>query len=93
MQNVSLIPNIEELNEMSRMEITDIDRMSLVDITTIRIDQTLPIETRMQQYLKQIRNPYCFLCGGTPVRVRFSETEKTLDDAVKCHYLSLKKLD
>jgi len=86
------MPNLKQLDEMSRMEIDRIDRNILVDVKTVDIDTSLPIENRMLRYLEQIKNPYCFLCGGTVVKVRFSDTGKTLDEAVKDHYFGLKNL-
>jgi len=84
--------SVMQLDEMSRIEISSIDRNSLVDIKTVKIDTSLPIAKRMVQYLEQIKNPYCFSCGETPIRIRFSDTGKTLDKAVKDHYLGLKTL-
>ncbi|MDR1736279.1 MAG: hypothetical protein LBR85_05350 [Oscillospiraceae bacterium] len=81
------------LDEMSRADIAGIDPASLTDIKTVQILPSLPVEQRMSDYLRQIGNPYCFLCGKTPVKVRFTESEKTLDEAVKDHYLNLKNLE
>lgn len=84
--------NLKQLDEMSRMRMDRIDRDILIDIKTVDIDTSLPIDNRMLRYLEQIKNPYCFLCGGTVVKIRFSDTGKTLDEAVKNHYLGLKNL-
>jgi mevalonate kinase len=92
MQTANLLPDAAELDVFSRMEIKSVDRASLIDIKSVTIDKSLPIEKRMRQYLEQIKNPYCFLCGKTPVKVTFSEVGKTLDEAIKDHYLGLKTL-
>lgn len=86
------MPDMIQLDEMSRVEIACMDRSALVDIKTIQIDTSLPITKRMVRYLAQIKNPYCFRCGQTPVRIRFSDTGKTLDEAIKDHFIGLKTL-
>lgn len=86
------MPSVMQLAEMSRIEINTIDRSSLVDIKTVKIDSSLPIAKRMLRYLDQVKNPYCFRCGETPVKIRFSQTGKTLDEAIKDHYIGLKTL-
>lgn len=80
------------LDEMSMITVDKIDKNTLFDIKTVKIDASLPVTERMQQYLEQVKNPYCFMCSGTPVRIRFSDTGKTLDEALKSHFLGLKNL-
>ncbi len=84
--------DISNLEEMSRTEIDKVDRSTLVDIKSVQISTSLPIAKRMLQYLEQIKNPYCFLCGNTPVRVQFSDKGKTLDEAIKSHFQELNNL-
>ena len=36
-----------------------IDRDDLVDISTVKIDQSLPRDERIADYIRQIKNPYC----------------------------------
>lgn len=84
--------NIVHLDEMSWTKIEKIDKNTLVDIKMVRIDTSIPIAKRMLLYLDQIKNPYCFLCGETPVKIRFSYTGKTMDEAIKSHFLGLKAL-
>lgn len=79
-----------QLQKMKSAEITQIDRDSLVDICSIHIDTALPAVQKMQSYLEQIGNPYCFLCGDTPVRIRFVSESKTLKQALGDYFLRLK---
>ena len=39
----------------------------LVDINSVAIDLTLPREDRITEFLKQIKNPYHFECGGIEI--------------------------
>jgi len=70
---------------------SEIDRASLVNIHTIKIDKNLPAARRAEQYLEQIRNPYCFLCGDSVVRVRFAEDGGDLKAHLKNYFVSCKK--
>ncbi len=77
----------EQLEKMKYRSIEEIDRSELVDIQNIKIDTQLPSDIRMLQYLEQIKNPYCFLCGDTPVRISFQEEGKELDDLLKHYFI------
>jgi hypothetical protein len=66
---------LERLKKKAREDV-DIDK--LVDIRNVHIDKKLPAEKRMQEFIKQIKNPYVYKCGDTVVRVKFTGTE-TLD--------------
>jgi len=70
---------------------TEIDRSQLVDIHTIKLDKNLTAAQRAEQYLEQIRNPYCFLCGESVVRVRFTPDGGELKDHLKNYFVSCKK--
>lgn len=51
----------------------------LVDITSVKIETSLPQPQRMANYLHQIKNPYCYTDGGTVVKLTFSQTDVTLE--------------
>ena len=70
---------------------TAIDRASLVDIHTVKLDKDLPAAQRAEQYLEQIKNPYCFLCGDSVVRVRFADGGGDLGTHLKNYFASCKK--
>jgi hypothetical protein len=81
---------VSELDRMSQMDINNVDRTQLVDIQTISIDPLQSVIQRMESYLDQIKNPYCFLCDDAIVRVRFEQGEKSLTHRLKKHYVSIK---
>jgi len=82
---------LEELDALCAAADGEIDRANLVDINTVKIDQSLPAAQRAEQYLEQIRNPYCFLCGDIVVRLRFNEGGKDLKTHLKNYFISCKK--
>lgn len=76
--------------QMQEVDVTKIDRNTLVDIKEIYIDSKQPEGERMQSLLSQIGNPYCFMCGDTPVKIRFTKRDKTLKQSLSNYFLSLK---
>lgn len=80
----------EQLERMSQCPIEDIPKSSLVNIRDVKIDTSLPDHERMHQYMEQIQNPYCFLCGDTPVRIVFGNEERGLAEALVEYFRTLK---
>lgn len=64
---------------------TEIHRDELVDISTVRIDPALPVPQRIEEYIRQVRDPYCFLSHGIVVQIGFSETETKLEDLLAAY--------
>lgn len=56
---------------------------TLVDIRDVHVDSNLPKKERIKEYLRQIKNPYCFKCGGFTVHARFAKDGPTLEDCLK----------
>ncbi len=75
---------------MSGMDITRVSAKTLVVIGCVSIDDSLPGALRMESYLKQIKNPYCFLCENTPVKVGFASGGKPLEDKLTDYFIALK---
>ena len=66
---------------MSNRSVTKQEELeSLVDIRTVKIDRSQPVEKRIKSYVEQIKNPYLFKVGQTVVRVAYSDTESTIND-------------
>ena len=79
----------QEINlaQMKEVDLHTVDRESLADIRDVRVDEELPRKQRFEDYLRQIKNPYCYRCGKMVVKVSFSDTEATLEDRLE-HYLA-----
>ena len=54
---------------------------SLVDLRDVKIDRSQPIEERKKSYVEQIGNPYLFKVGDVVVRLSYSNTQRTLNEA------------
>lgn len=64
----------------SDTESRPIDRDSLVDIRDVTIHTELPKRERLLDFIRQIRDPYCYRHGKYVVRVSFTDTDVTLEE-------------
>jgi len=81
----------KQLEDMSKQNIETIDRKELADITAIHIRQDLPHEEKILDFLEQIKNPYCFLCGDVPVRVCFTDDGPKLGQTLENYFIRIKQ--
>lgn len=77
------MPIADELQKASAIDLSCIDKDTLIDIQAVRIDRSLPKEERILDFIRQIKNPYLFKCGDIIVQSIFSDTEVTLTDRLK----------
>ena len=70
-----------ELEAMKNIDVRDVDKSSLIDISDINIDESLPYEERIADYIDQIKNPYCYCDHGMIIKLEFAG-ERTLDDCI-----------
>ncbi len=68
------------LDEMKNVDVRTVDRDSLVDINTIVIDESLSKEERAAEFLRQIKNPYCFRVGKVVVKNVYSDDGVSLEE-------------
>lgn len=60
------------IEEMKNVDVRTVDRESLADAGSVVINQTLPREEQMQEFVRQIKNPYCFRVGDMVVKNVYS---------------------
>lgn len=75
------LPTPEELEEMSKVDVRTVDKETLVDIRHVHIDTSLPVKERVVDYVRQVKNPYCYRCGDTVVKISFAG-KKSLEDCL-----------
>ncbi len=77
------------IEEMKSIDVRTVDPETLVDVTQIEIDESLSKEERVAEFLRQVKNPYCFRVGnmivknlysndGVSLRERFEQFARTL---------------
>ncbi len=59
------------LEELSKVDIQDIDKEELVDIRELTFDITIPQEERKEVVIAAVKNPYCFRVGEIGVKIEF----------------------
>lgn len=79
----------EKVEEWKKVDIREVDIDTLVDIRDINIDMDWPREKRIEEFIRQIKNPYCFKVGKIAVKVEFSDGDATFEDRVKEYLESL----
>lgn len=60
-----------DISSMKDVDIRSVDKSELVDLDTVQIDSTKPVKERIQSFLQQIQNPYCFRIGEVAVKVNY----------------------
>ncbi len=78
----------KELEQMERIS-QAASPVALADLLDVKITGETPAQ-RLESYLAQVGNPYRFRVGKTPVRVTFHSEEKSLQEKLKSHFLTLK---
>jgi len=60
------------LEEMKSVDVRTVDRDSLVNVTQVHIDEGLTKEERLKEFVRQVKNPYCFRVGDVVVKNVYS---------------------
>ena len=69
--------------DLKNLDIRTIGPDTLEHIENGKIKTDLPVEERMMEFVRQIKNPYFFRCGKLIVQVEYSDTDKTINDCLK----------
>ncbi len=77
------------VEKMKNLDIRTVDPKELVERQSVKVDMKLPREERIKQYIKQIKNPYCYLDGDVVVKVSFQEEGVTLEQRLEAYIRSL----
>ena len=78
----------EELEAMRNVDIRTVNPATLRDIRDVKINTALPKEQRIQDYIRQIGNPYCYRHGKYVVKISFADTDVTLEDQLLAYIRS-----
>ena len=69
------------------MDIGDVKLEDLVDIRTVHIDTSKPVLERILSFMVQIKNPYLFKVGDTPVKVEFDDDGPSLQKLLETFFI------
>lgn len=79
----------KNVTELKNIEIETVNPDMLADIQDVKINTNLNREERIKQFIEQIKNPYCFKCGKTIIKISFADTEKTIENRMQEYLKSL----
>lgn len=68
------------ITSMKNTDLATIDRDALVDIRDVKVNTALPKRKRALDFIRQIKNPYCYKHGKYVVKVGFTDTEVSLEE-------------
>ena len=72
----------KELNKLKNVDIKTVKKEDLVDISTVKINTDLPVKERVEDYIRRIKNPYCYVNHGIIIKISFAGKSK-LEDCIK----------
>ena len=78
-----------DIDVMRSVDVRTVDPMTLVDILDTKVDPNKPLPERMLDFIRQIRNPYCFRCGDTIVKVSYTDTTATMEERMEGFFRAL----
>lgn len=82
--------DVTTLKSLANTDITSIDRTRLADIREIKVDEELPADEKIAQFIDEVKNPYCFLVGDVPVKIRFKPQGRDLKNMLSNYFVGLK---
>lgn len=84
----------DELIELSKVSIKDVNVNDLKELTDIHINTELSIQERAEIFFKEIKNPYLFKVNGTIVKVSYNNHKnKKLDDCLMQYLVNKRNFD
>ena len=76
---------------MRSVNLNTVDRSTLIQRSTVEVDDTAEHDAKLEDYIRKIKNPYCYLDGKTAVKITFAKTTLTLEDSATATPRSLRK--
>jgi hypothetical protein len=66
--------------ELQTVDIRTVKPEDVVDIQQIKIEEGLSQQERRREFIKQVKNPYCFRVGSIIVKASYSGNGVSLND-------------
>ncbi|MCI5892748.1 MAG: DUF6870 family protein [Lachnospiraceae bacterium] len=74
---------MNELKAMQSVNPLTVSADELVDINDVKVSKDLPKQERIAEFIKQIKNPYCFKCGNFIVKARYTDNGLSMEDCLQ----------
>lgn len=79
----------DQLRRMAQVDIRTVNPDELVEIEGVKISGDLSKEDRVLDYIRQIKNPYCYLYHGIIVKVSFAGKRRMEDCLKDCLFTNI----
>lgn len=70
-------------NEKYDVDIRTVDPDTLADLEDVKIDTSLPVEKRIEQFEEQIKNPLCYKKDGIIIKNVYTSGGAKLEDCFR----------
>ena len=74
---------------MKQVNVNAVDRSQLIDIRNVVIDTTKSCKDRINGFIEQIGNPYCYLDDGVVVEIGYANTQVSLQERLVSYASSI----
>ena len=64
---------MKDIDSMKRDDIKSVKKDTLIDLDSVQIDSSRPVQERVHSFLQQIQHPYCFRIGDIAVKVNYKK--------------------
>jgi len=71
------------LEQMKNVNIRSVNPADLADLSDVKINLRIPRDERLKDFIRQIKNPYCYKVGNIVIKVKFSDDGTTLENIFK----------
>lgn len=72
-----------EMEAMKQIDITKVERADLIDIREVQINNSQKQDGKVKDFIRQVKNPYCYKYGDYIVKINFEDTEVTLTERLR----------
>jgi len=74
---------MNKLETMQEVNPVLVSAEELVDINNVKVNKELSKAERIAEFIKQIKNPYCFKCGDFTIKTKFSDNGLSMEDCLQ----------
>lgn len=71
---------VADFDKLKNVDVRTVDISTLTDIGKIKINRELPKADRLCAFVREVKNPFCFICNGMVVKISYSDTNESLEN-------------
>ena len=75
--------------KLKNTDIRSVDADELVERNDITLNSNAKRSERISEYIRKIKNPYCYKVDGIVVKVSFTDCSETIDDRLEAYARSI----